>query len=158
MLLTAKTKDEYKKELYEKQGGICPLCKRELNSNIEKNHLDHDHALDGKNAGRCRSLLCLHCNPLEGEIMHAFYHSGLHTAGIDFEDWISRLVDYIKRDYSQNKLFPSYPNDKYKAFKRLTRPEMIAIMESENFEYDEKDTREVIAKKYKKQFVKRLKE
>ena len=56
-----------------------------------------------------------------------------------------------------NPIFPSYPNDKFKAFKRLTRTEMIDTMHTEGFEYAESDTREAIAKKYKKQLVIKLK-
>ena len=157
MLLTAKTKDEYKKELYKKQGGICPLCGRELDKDILKNHLDHDHALEGARQGRCRGLLCALCNCMEGEVAHAFYHSGLHSRGIDRRAWIERLLDYWDMDTTMNPIFPSYPNDKFKAFKRLTRTEMIDTMHTEGFEYAESDTREAIAKKYKKQLVIKLK-
>lgn len=85
-------------------------------------------------------------------------HPAVKNGDITFEEYIRNCYEYyFNTDYSNSHFHPSYPNDKYKAFKRLTRPEMIAIMESENFEYDEKDTREAIAKKYKKQFVKKLK-
>lgn len=157
MLLTEKTKDEYKKELYVAQGGKCPLCKRDLDRDVLKNHLDHDHALDGAKQGRCRGLLCVLCNGAEGEIAHAFYHSGLQSRGVDRRLWLETLLDYWDKDTTMNPLFPSYPRDKTKSFSRLTRPEMIAIMDAEGYEYDEKDTREKLTKKYGKALRKSLK-
>lgn len=156
-LLTGKTKDEYKRYLYEQQNGLCVLCERPLEQDILKNHLDHDHALEGVKQGKCRGLLCTFCNGVEGEVARSFSHSGLVPRGVDRRKWFANLLDYWDRDLSFNPLFPSYPNDKYKAFKRLTKTEMIGIMQSEGFEYNPDDTREAIAKAYKKQLVKRLK-
>lgn len=156
MLLTAKSAKEYKQELFEKQGGICPLCQLPLFEDMSKNHLDHDHDLDGKGQGRVRGLLHSCCNRLEGSLTGDFKRFGVGALGADFVVWATNYVNYIKGDYTNNHLHPQYAVDKVKRFSRLTRAEMVAIMDAEGFDYCDADTREEITKKYMKQFIQRL--
>jgi hypothetical protein len=39
------------------QGGLCPICKKELNQGERKPPADHCHA-----TGQPRAVLCVHCN------------------------------------------------------------------------------------------------
>ena len=58
MLLTGKLYKEEKQKLYDAQAGKCPICHRDLDSDVQANHLDHDHELNGPKAGKVRGLLC----------------------------------------------------------------------------------------------------
>lgn len=83
MLLTSKLYKEEKQRLFDAQHGICPICKRELDSDVQSNHLDHDHELNGPKAGKVRGLLCNLCNAAEGQMKHKFNRSGLKGQNID---------------------------------------------------------------------------
>lgn len=157
MLLVGKKFDEEKVKLYNLQRGICPLCGHELNEDIKSNHLDHDHALTGNNAGRVRGLLCVYCNALEGQIKHKFDSSGLRSKGVDIVDWLEQLTQYYSNDYSENSLHPVYVNDMAKAFNRLNKPEMIDELNRVNCEFPEKATKEKLSSLYKKALRKFLK-
>lgn len=155
--LNGNTLKDTKIRMFHEQYGKCKLCGRELDNNILKNHLDHDHALEGSGAGRVRSLLCCLCNAAEGKIKHKFTSSGLAGRGVDYIEWLESLVVYLKTDYSGNDFHPNYITDKIKQFKRLNLPEMKEQMISLNYKFDEKDTKAELIKKYSKQFRKEQK-
>lgn len=155
--LNSKTVKDVKIRLFQEQNGKCKLCGRDLDSEIQKNHLDHDHALDGPGAGRVRSLLCCLCNGTEGRMKHRFYRSGLAGRGVDYIEWLESLVEYLKQDYSANDFHPNYIPDKIKQFSRLNLSEMKVEMQSLNYEFGDTDTKSEIIKKYTKQLRKEQK-
>lgn len=157
MLLNKKSYDELKVKLYNDQNGICPICGRPLDMNIAKNHLDHDHALEGSNAGRVRGLLCNLCNVYEGRTLHQFKRSGLANQGVDYLCALRALVRYLEADNSESDLHPQYPADLKKRFKRMSRPEMIEELNRLGFAYDLNGTKEALIKSYSKQITKSLK-
>lgn len=137
----------YKTELYNKQNGICTLCKNPLKS-ITSSHLDHDHALNGNNAGRCRGLLCPQCNILEGTIKHKFNRSGL-KGKVVYLDYLRNLLNYLEQDYSDNLVHPRYVPDKVKSFGMLKKPEMEKLL-------GETGTKEKLTNIYKGRLIKSL--
>lgn len=159
-LLIGKTKFNLEKErLFVLQNGKCPLCGRDLNPDILSNHLDHDHALTGPNAGKVRSLLCVYCNSLEGQIKHKFDSSGLKSKGIEITDWLDSLSKYYKTDISSNNIHPNFVNDLTKMFSRLNISEMDELANSYNIVFEPKTTKEKrlpIFKKKLKQYLKAL--
>lgn len=155
--LNGNTLKDVKFRMFKEQNGKCKLCGRDLDSNVLKNHLDHDHALDGPNAGRVRSLLCCLCNAAEGKIKHKFISSGLAGRGVDYIEWLESLTEYLKQDYSSHDFHPNYITDKIKQFKRLNLPEMRIEMNALNYEFDDKDTKSELIKKYSKQLRKEQK-
>ena len=114
---------DYKVSLYKLQNGVCPLCNNELDKDIQKNHLDHDHALEGKNAGVCRGLLCGYCNTLEGTLLHKFNRSGLKSK-TTFQNYLKNLLTYYDKE-NDGMIHPKFFTDKIKAFTKLSKPEMI---------------------------------
>lgn len=152
--LTAKTLNDEKQRLFKEQHGKCLLCKNDLDPDFKKNHLDHDHALTGNNAGRVRGLLCIRCNPLEGLIKHKFERSGLRDR-VDYIEWLESLLTYLKNDYSESCYHPQYIIDSSKKFSRLSLDEMREEMKSEKFTYELSDKKADLVKKYKAQFRKR---
>lgn len=158
MLLVGKQFVEEKIKLYHKQEGKCPLCCRPLNDDITSNHLDHDHAIEGENAGKVRALLCDLCNALEGQIKHKFVSSGLNSKGIDISDWLESLKNYYGKDLSDNPLHPQYVNDKAKWFSRLNKDEMIIELQNIGSEIPAKSTKASLSKLFKRQFKQYLKD
>lgn len=155
MILVGKEIQLEKKRLYVAQQGKCVLCERDLDENVSKNSLDHDHTMIGKNAGKVRGLLCCYCNPLEGQIKHKFNSSGLKNK-IEITDFLKNLISYYEKDYSQNMLHPSFVNDKIKLFKSLNKPEMIQELNNINI-YPTNETKEELISLYKKGYRKFLK-
>lgn len=158
MLLIGKLYQAEKERLFHLQGGKCPLCGRPLEDDIQANHLDHDHALEGKNAGRVRALLCNLCNGTEGIMKHKFNRSGLAGRGVDYVEWLEELVQYLKKDCSDNALHPQYVTDMAKSFSRLGKDEMIAEMVSRGFAYQADWTKANLIKAFKKEFRKSCKD
>lgn len=152
--LTANTLNDEKQRLFKKQKGKCLLCKNDLDPDFKKNHLDHDHALSGKNAGRVRGLLCIRCNPLEGIIKHKFERSGLRDR-VDYIQWLESLLTYIKDDYSESCYHPQYITDSAKKFSRLSLEDMRVELTKEGFTFELSDKKADLVKKYKTQFRKR---
>lgn len=111
MLLTGKLYKEQKQKFYDAQHGKCLLCKRELSTDVQANHLDHDHELSGPKAGKVRGLLCNLCNAAEGQMKHKFNRSGLKGQNIDYLEWLESLLTYLKDDYSENNIHPSFVTD-----------------------------------------------
>ncbi|SCN45758.1 endonuclease [Enterobacter phage vB-EclM_KMB19] len=157
MLLTSKLYKEEKQRLFNAQHGICPICKRELDSDVQSNHLDHDHELNGPKAGKVRGLLCNLCNAAEGQMKHKFNRSGLKGREVDYLEWLESLLAYLKNDYTKNNIHPNFIGDKSKEFSRLGRPEMIAQMDAYGFTYAEDDSKAKLVASFKKQLRKSLK-
>ena len=157
MLLSGKLYKEEKEKLYQAQNGLCTCCKRPLDEDIQKNHLDHDHALEGDNAGKVRGLLCNLCNAAEGQMKHKFNRSGLKGQDIDYLEWLENLLVYLRQNRKDSNIHPQYVADMAKRFSRLGKPEMIAEMELHGFTYEESDGKSQLASKYKKQLRKSLK-
>lgn len=157
MLLTGKLYKEQKQKFYDAQHGKCLLCKRELSTDVQANHLDHDHELNGSKAGKVRGLLCNLCNAAEGQMKHKFNRSGLKGQDVDYLEWLESLLVYLKTDYSENNIHPNYVTDKTKWFSRLGKDEMIAEMKAQGFIFKESDSKVILVKEYKKQFRKSIK-
>ena len=157
MLLTSASLKIEKQVLFKSQNGICPLCKQKLDSDIQKNHLDHDHALDGEQAGAIRGLLCIRCNPTEGMIKHQFDRSGLAGRGVDYILWLETLLAYLKADYRANNKHPNLIPDKVKKFKNLTKTQMTEVMDLHEFYYTEALTRDMLVVSYRKQLREEIK-
>ena len=157
MLLTSKLYKEEKQRLFDAQHGICPICKRELDSDVQSNHLDHDHELNGPKAGKIRGLLCNLCNAAEGQMKHKFNRSGLKGREVDYLEWLESLLTYLKNDYTKNNIHPNFIGDKSKEFSRLGKPEMIAEMNAYGFTYSEDDSKPKLVASFKKQLRKSLK-
>lgn len=157
MLLTGKLYQEEKQKFYDAQNGICPVCKRPLNADIQSNHLDHDHDITGIKAGKVRGLLCNLCNGAEGQMKHKFHRSGLKGRDVDYLEWLENLLKYLKADYSGNNIHPQLVLDKSKAFARLNKDEMLLEMQQAGFVYNESDSRAVLSASFKKQLRKSLK-
>jgi hypothetical protein len=157
MLLTGKLYKEEKQKLYDAQDGKCLICTRELNPDVQSNHLDHDHELNGPKAGKVRGLLCNLCNAAEGQMKHKFNRSGLKGQNVDYLDWLENLLVYLKTDYTENNIHPNFVPDKTKEFSRLGKEEMIQEMLSNGFSYNELDTKKQMVDSFKKQLRKSLK-
>lgn len=157
MLLTPKTYKLEKERLYKEQNGICLICKRELDEDIQKNHLDHDHELDGDTAGRIRGLLCNLCNAAEGRIRHEFVRSGLAGRGVDYIDHLESLISYLKRDTTKNNIHPKLAPDLKRRFSRLDKPGMIAELNRYKFGHNEDCTKAELCKVFNKELPKYLK-
>ncbi len=57
-------KVEERQELYERQGGVCPICERPFpnDGSLQVDH-DHDCCPETYSCGKCvRGLLCAGCN------------------------------------------------------------------------------------------------
>lgn len=154
MLLVGKQLLEEKIRLYKSQDGKCPLCGLDLDPEVSKNHLDHDHSLDGENAGRVRSLLCVFCNSLDGQILHKFKSSGLNTRGVDMSVWFERWLEYTYDDYSKNRIHPKFIQDKTKQVSKMNKDDIINEMVSINCDIPVKTVKSDLIKIYKKQLRK----
>ncbi|EFH5737117.1 endonuclease VII [Escherichia coli] len=124
--------NNYKQVLFEKQNKKCALTGIEL-TDVNKSHLDHDHVLDGSQAGRCRGLLLAQANVLEGRLKHQFQYSGL-AKHIEYIDFLKRLVLYLEKDNSNNPVHPQLITDLSKRFSKMTIKQMKETLRSENIE------------------------
>lgn len=157
MLLTGKLYKEQKEQMYKDQQGLCLVCKQHLNTDVQSNHLDHSHDLEGSQAGRVRGLLCNLCNAWEGRSRHQFVRSGLKGRGNDYLECLKNLVAYLENDCSGNPIHPTFVTDKTKEFSRLGKEEMIAEMLSHGMTYNESATKKQMTDSFKKQLRKSLK-
>lgn len=157
MLLTGKLYKEQKQKFYDAQHGKCLICKRDLDSDVQANHLDHDHDLNGPKAGKVRGLLCNLCNAAEGQMKHKFNRSGLKGQNVDYLEWLENLLVYLKTDYSENNIHPNFVNDKAKEFARGNKDDMISMFKQHGFTYIESDTKTKMVASFKKQLRKSLK-
>lgn len=157
MLLTGKLYKEEKQKLFDAQNGQCLICKRALDEDVQANHLDHSHDLEGPQAGRVRGLLCNLCNGTEGQMRHKFNRSGLKGRNIDYLEWLESLLVYLKEDKSESTIHPQYVTDKAKDFGRLGKDDMIEELSRLGFSYMVTDTKPKLIATYKKQLRKSLK-
>lgn len=141
MLLIGKKFEEEKIRLFHLQNGVCPLCQRELSSDISSNHLDHDHTLHGPNAGKVRALLCGYCNALEGQLKHKFDSSGLRSKGVNISEYFMKLSAYYAKDLSEHNIHPAYVNDLTKHFSRLDIEGMDDLASTIGLEFPPKCTK-----------------
>lgn len=83
--------------LYNKQGGVCAICKQPETyitklGEVQKLHIDHDHKCCPERAVSCgnciRGLLCQRCNLFLGRVE-------------DSEDLLLSMIDYLKVGYSE---------------------------------------------------------
>jgi len=82
----------FKQELYDKQGGVCPLCLEALPKELGKSALDHDHL-----TGECRGLLHMACNRAEGSVFNTVARWG--KQGKDYSSvipFLERLIQYLQ--------------------------------------------------------------
>lgn len=158
MLLIGKMYQEEKQKLYDLQNGMCCICQRELSRDVQQNHLDHDHALTGPQAGRVRGLLCNLCNGLEGVMKHKFNRSGLVARDIDYITWMKDLIKYLETDNSQQAIHPQLVKDQTKRFTRLSKDDMILEMSEHGFEVKTWESKAQIAKSFQKQYKAKLKD
>ena len=157
MLLIGKKFKEEKSRLYIEQNCVCPICLRELDSDVQKNHLDHDHALEGANAGKVRGLLCNLCNALEGQIDHKFTSSGLKSRNVDKINWLKSLIDYYEQDNTANPVHPAFINDKTKQFSRCNITEMDTMASEWNLVFQPKTLKAERVKLFKVNLKRALK-
>lgn len=158
MLLSGKLYEQEKIRLFKKQEGICPLCGNNLDECISSNHLDHDHTLEGSNAGKVRSLLCQYCNSLEGQIKHKFNSSGLKSRNVEISDWLENLVKYYREDISNNNTHPQFVNDMTKKFSKLDINSMNEMANEYGIVFPPKTTKAKRVPIFKKGLRKYLKE
>jgi hypothetical protein len=80
--------------LVKEQGGLCPLCERELSYiKPQQRCVDHDHSKEGPSAGAIRGVLCSNCNGNEGRIRSRVLCAKGHLSEIE---WLQNLLDYWK--------------------------------------------------------------
>lgn len=78
--------------LIEEQGGLCPLCERDLTQlKAIQRTVDHNHVKSGPGAGAVRGALCSNCNGNEGRIRRRVLSS---KGSMDEIKWLSNLVAY----------------------------------------------------------------
>ena len=105
---------EYRKLQWEKQKGICPICRSTIS--FEESVLDHDHT-----SGHCRRVLCNACNQIEGKIIKAFKRFIGYKNIITPKDLLINLVEYYRRDYSNNPIHPTELTDLEKELKSVNK-------------------------------------
>lgn len=84
---------------HRKQGGICPVLKKEVP--YDKIALDHKHKKKGDLAGPngdglCRGVIQTQVNALEGKIINNFKRLGLEKH-IDICSYLRNLADYLEQ-------------------------------------------------------------
>lgn len=141
-ILTQKSLQQWKETQFDKQNGICPICKRALPSWNASNG-DHSHY-----SGLMRGLLHVGCNGFEGRIQTLLYRAGL--SGADWPDVLRNLADYWQQDYSNNPIHPNHVNDMAKKFSRFTRETMLKKFAEEQIPVDQTLTKDQLIKEYKK--------
>ena len=65
-------------------------------------------------------------------------------------------LEYVDSDHSKNPIHPNYVSDMTKNFSRKNLSEMKAELRERGFEFDEKDQKAVLVKKFRKQFKKAI--
>lgn len=79
---------EGRKEMFEKQGGLCAICKQPETSKNMRLSVDHDHE-----TGKIRGLLCSNCNTALGLLKES---PGIAQAATDY------LKSQASSDYSES--------------------------------------------------------
>lgn len=102
-----------KKELMQKQNGVCPLCKRDMTRMPPDNVVvDHDHT-----TGLIRAVLCRNCNGIEGKVKRLAIRC---SNGKTYKNWIIRLANYYhqNREPQTNYIHPTHLTETEKRLKR----------------------------------------
>lgn len=88
----------YAARLLRDQGGVCPLCRIEIDLKIKgEGVLDHDH-----DTGRIRGVLHRSCNAAEGKISNAAARWGAKSSAYaDIIRYLENLLVYLKGDPTQ---------------------------------------------------------
>lgn len=75
------------------QGGLCPLCGKEIDTTIKgEGVIDHDH-----DTGEIRGVLHRSCNAAEGKITNAAARWGCKSSKYtDIIPYLERLTQYLK--------------------------------------------------------------
>ena len=75
------------------QGGLCPLCGKEIDTTIKgEGVIDHDH-----DTGEIRGVLHRSCNAAEGKITNAAARWGCKSSKYtDIIPYLERLAQYLK--------------------------------------------------------------
>lgn len=150
MILTPKSTKEHKQHLFDKQGGLCPLCGLPL-ENWNSANLDHNHA-----TGRCRGLLHPLCNSvLEGKVIGLMYRAGL-KGKVDFADVLENLANYWRQDYNDQPIHGSFVRDEAAKFARLTKEKMITALVKEGADVDKTYSKDDLIEIYKAEYRKIL--
>ena len=94
----------YAHKLLLKQEGLCPLCCKPIDMNIQgEGVLDHDH-----DTGRIRGVLHRSCNAAEGKIANAAARWGAKsTMYTDIVAYLESLVQYLKQTPT-NVIYPMH--------------------------------------------------
>lgn len=100
-----------KKRLYDRQGGICPLCETKMH-NLTDACLDHDH-----DSGLIRGVLCRNCNGIEGKIKNLVTRA---RRGMEYANYLGKIILYWHQHATdQTGLY--HPTHKTDDEKRLLR-------------------------------------
>jgi len=91
-----------KKELYDKQNGICPLLNIKIP--LEKSVADHQHKLKKENCsnwenggkGLIRGCISFDANAIEGKITNVWKRYNMQRYGISLPNFLRNLADYLE--------------------------------------------------------------
>lgn len=88
----------FRRKLHKEQGGLCPLCGKDIDLRIKgEGVLDHDH-----DTGRIRGLLHRSCNAAEGKVANAAGRWGAKsTKYADIVPFLAALVIYLQQPQSR---------------------------------------------------------
>lgn len=115
----------YVAKLLKEQGGLCPLCGKEIDLSIKgEGVLDHDH-----DTGRIRGVLHRSCNAAEGKIANAAARWGAKSAAYtDIIAYLERVVLYLKQPQKQ-VVYPTHrtPDEKRDARLAKAREQRAAV-------------------------------
>lgn len=115
----------YAHRLLREQGGLCPLCGKEIDlSEKGEGVLDHDH-----DTGRIRGLLHRSCNAAEGKISNAAARWGAKSASYSaIIPYLENLVRYLKAP-QKNMIYPMHktPDEKRVARNAKAREARAAV-------------------------------
>jgi hypothetical protein len=101
----------YREELLIRQGGRDPITGLQIKDAV----LDHDHV-----SGRVRCVLQREVNSFEGKVWNA-YKRFIRPLGASYEDVLTSVIKYWKKDYSENPMHPKHLTDKDKLVRKYKR-------------------------------------
>lgn len=102
---------EWRRKMYEDQGGKCLLCGCHIEQ--DKAVLDHCHS-----SGFIRGTLHSGCNALLGKVENNYKRVGMSKEQLN--GFAPSILEYIEGDYSMN---PFHPSHRTQEEKRLSRNE-----------------------------------
>lgn len=88
----------FRRKLHKEQGGLCPLCGKEIDLRIKgEGVIDHDH-----DTGRVRGLLHRSCNAAEGKVANAAGRWGAKSTKYkDIIPFLAAMVIYLQQPQSR---------------------------------------------------------